>query len=60
MVLVESSGRRLRISTRTAYDLATLKRILGMGSATSCAKMGRTDFAMTGRESAGARICDFG
>jgi len=45
------------MSMMTAYDLATLKRMLGMGSETSVLRMGRIERARTGRVRAGARIC---
>ena len=55
--IVPSVGRRLRVSMRTAYDFATLKRILGMASETRRSSMGRIDSLMISRVMTGARVC---
>ena len=47
--IVPSAGSRLRTVINSAYDLATLKRILGISSATSLSIMGRIDFDTTSR-----------
>ncbi len=58
--MVPSAGNRLRMSMRTAYDLATLKRIFGMSSETSLSIIGRIDFSITARLMAGASVCNAG
>ena len=54
--MVPSAGNRLRMSMRTAYDLATLKRIFGMSSETNLSIIGRMDFSITARLMAGASV----
>lgn len=53
---VPSAGSRRRVSIRTAYDLATLNRMLGISSVTSLSKMGRMELSMISRETTGARV----
>src|SRR5277367_1370273 len=54
---VPSAGRRLRVSIRTAYDFATLKRMFGIASDTKRSNMGRIDSLMMSRVITGARVC---
>ena len=58
--MVPSAGNRLRMSMRTAYDLATLKRMFGMSSETNLSIIGRIDFSITARLMAGASVCNAG
>lgn len=54
--IVPLEGRRLSTSIKTAYDFATLNRMLGMSSATSLSIIGRIDFSITSRLMAGASV----
>ena len=53
---VPSAGKRRRVSIKTAYDFATLNRILGISSATSLSKIGRMEVSMILRLIAGASV----
>jgi hypothetical protein len=56
-ITVPCSGSCFSVLTRTPYDFATLKRMLGISSLTSLSIIGRIDCSMTSRLSAGARVC---